>query len=286
MADNDKFHYIVCGKEVGDSGTPHLQIHIVLKRGKSLVNLKRYVGIDALHCDVQLGTDVQASTYCKKDGDFYEVGNIRAPGTRSDLVRFKDWLEDHNGGVVTDLMILKSEFFPLWVKYGRLTEACRILSEPQIFDTPLDDVMLRSWQTDLDEVLGGSPDDRTVHFIVDPSGGMGKSYFQRFYFTANRHKTQLLTIGDKGDNLRHMVDESKSVFFFNAPRGYMQYCSYAIFEGIKDRGLSSGKYQSRMKHFTHNSFIVVFCNEPPKVGDTEGGMTADRYDITYIHPDL
>lgn len=64
--------YLVGGLEVGESGTPHIQGHVVFKSAKTLSSvIKKLPG-----CHVAVARDVDASiTYCKKGGDFKEVGS-------------------------------------------------------------------------------------------------------------------------------------------------------------------------------------------------------------------
>lgn len=66
--------YIVVGKEVGESGTPHLQGYISFKQPKSLKQLKDF--FPTAHFEPRKGTPSQAAEYCKKDGDFFEWGEI------------------------------------------------------------------------------------------------------------------------------------------------------------------------------------------------------------------
>jgi len=63
--------YIIYGREVGDSGTPHLQGTVVFKTQRSLsAVIKSLPG-----CHVEVARDVFASIeYCRKDGDFVERG--------------------------------------------------------------------------------------------------------------------------------------------------------------------------------------------------------------------
>lgn len=77
------FKYLVLGKEVGDSGTPHLQGYVEFATVKSLSQLKAIDG--RAHFEVRKGSPKQAADYCKKDGDFEESGEISK--TRDEVSR-------------------------------------------------------------------------------------------------------------------------------------------------------------------------------------------------------
>jgi hypothetical protein len=111
-------------------------------------------------------------------------------------------------------------------------------------------------------------------FYVDDEGGKGKSWFQAWYLTKNPEKTQVLSAG-KRDDIAHTIDKTKSVFFFNIPRGGMEYLQYPILEQLKDRMVFSPKYNSTMKFLTAVPHVVVFCNEHPDMNK----MSLDRYII-------
>lgn len=64
--------YVIAGKEVGEGGTPHLQGYCYFRTSKSLAQLK--VLLPRAHLEAQKGTLEQAIDYCKKEGDFHEVG--------------------------------------------------------------------------------------------------------------------------------------------------------------------------------------------------------------------
>jgi len=64
--------YLIFGKEVGQSGTPHLQGYVHLANAKTLTAMKKLSA--RAHWEVARGTPKQASEYCEKDGDVFEKG--------------------------------------------------------------------------------------------------------------------------------------------------------------------------------------------------------------------
>lgn len=72
---SEKYFYIV-GKEVGESGTPHLQGYIALKdkskkfRPLPTFAVKREEGKNAMHFERARGNREQNYKYCSKDGNF------------------------------------------------------------------------------------------------------------------------------------------------------------------------------------------------------------------------
>lgn len=64
--------YVVYGREVGESGTPHLQGYIYFTNKKSRPQLSKL--IPRAFLEAVKGTPEQAIQYCKKDGNFEERG--------------------------------------------------------------------------------------------------------------------------------------------------------------------------------------------------------------------
>ena len=88
LAERSEVTYVICGRERGVSGTPHLQGYIELERRLRLSKLKRLPGLRRGHFEPRRGTQAQAIEYCKKeDEDFFEAGTPTQvkKGQRTDL---------------------------------------------------------------------------------------------------------------------------------------------------------------------------------------------------------
>lgn len=266
--------YAIIGREIGDGGTPHLQSYFAFVRNKRLCAIRRLLGGRG-HYEVARGTAEHNRQYCSKEGDFEEFGALpAAPGGRGAFDRFKEWVLGLDHGPSEREI---AQAFPgLFIRYSRrLSQLANHLRPiPQLVPNPppgdpaqqpadvLEMPTLRVWQSQLEAVLREPPDDRKIVFVVDPVGNKGKSWYTRFYFQRYPEKTQLLGVG-KRDDMAHAIDETKSVFFVNVPRGSMEYLQYSVLEMLKDRVVYSPKYDSRTKLLSANCHVVVMSNEFP-----------------------
>lgn len=88
--------YAIVGREIGDSGTPHLQGYISFKSAKTFTAIKKLIG-NRCHIEARLGTPQQASEYCMKDNDYYEIGERpKGQGNRTDLDVMRDVIKETN----------------------------------------------------------------------------------------------------------------------------------------------------------------------------------------------
>ena len=74
--------YFIVGREVGESGTPHLQGYASLKRRCTFDVIKHKLGARA-HLERANGTARQNRVYCSKGGSFIEGGSINEGGKSS-----------------------------------------------------------------------------------------------------------------------------------------------------------------------------------------------------------
>lgn len=70
----DAVRYVVYGREVGDSGTPHLQGYIEYDSARTRKQVSKK--LPGAYVALRRGTALQAADYCKKEGDFVEYGTI------------------------------------------------------------------------------------------------------------------------------------------------------------------------------------------------------------------
>lgn len=92
------FQYIVWGREVGESGTPHLQGYVYFRNAKTRSQVSRV--IPNAYLDIRSGTHEQARAYAKKDGLFEELGtapldpeDIRKKGNNGNSEKWKRIVE-------------------------------------------------------------------------------------------------------------------------------------------------------------------------------------------------
>lgn len=80
-------NYILWGREVGESGTPHLQGYVEFPKKKALGGVKKALGSKTIHLEIRRGTQEEACLYCKKGEDWEEFGtrSVSAQGARTDL---------------------------------------------------------------------------------------------------------------------------------------------------------------------------------------------------------
>lgn len=269
---SEHVRYLVYGRETGESGTPHLQGFVLFSDRKRLRGVKALLGT-RIHAEVARGTNSQASDYCKKDGDYVEHGELPSnQGKRNDWVLLRDWIKEQES--YPSQATLYETFPALMGKYRTavLTMVSTLLPHQTLVQGDP-----QGWQSDLEAYLAEDADPRQVRFYVDPTGGKGKSWFQSYWYQKHPDLVQLLAPG-KRDDLAHAIDSSRRYFFFNIPRGQLEFFRYEILEQLKDRVVFSPKYESQTKFLTRIPHVVVFTNDTVD----EDKLSRDRYDIIVL----
>lgn len=88
--DTIECRYVCYGKEVApETGTPHLQGFISFRNAKVLSAVRRL--LPGVHLSVARGTAEQNRTYCSKDGDFFERGDLPQSPSEQGAVERARW---------------------------------------------------------------------------------------------------------------------------------------------------------------------------------------------------
>lgn len=262
--------HLIFGKEVSESGTPHLQGYVRFSKRKRVATVKKVIG-DEAHVEVARNP-VAAVQYCKKDGDFVEFGSwVSEQGKRSDLCEIIQLVQE--GHTKPRWWILNNpEYFN---KYEHFISKC-VTHLPEPVAVP--GHPLRAWQSQLWEWLRYQPDNRHIMFIVDFQGNYGKSWFSRYYQERFPETTQILGAG-KFSDLTYAYKPTTRVCFMDVPRSRCDNFPYPFLEKLKDGSMLSSKYESTTKTF-NPPHVVVFMNELPQFTK----LSIDRYLIRILQP--
>lgn len=134
-------------------------------------------------------------------------------------------------------------------------------------------IELYPWQKELVEILKTKADDRSIHWIWESKGCVGKTTFAKwFILTYPEYNAIYLNSGKTGDLMFAMSKAKPSVVFIDVPRTQMDRFNYQALEQIKNGIFFSSKYESAMTIMT-SPHVVVFANVPP----TLNAMSLDRW---------
>ena len=103
--------YLVYGREVGEQGTPHLQGYVIFNKRIMMTRAKNLISQRA-HVEKQRGKNQEAADYCKKDGNFFEKGEL--PPDRESAggaATKKKWEDAYNAAVAGDFDAIPKELY-------------------------------------------------------------------------------------------------------------------------------------------------------------------------------
>ncbi|HEY9758835.1 MAG TPA: hypothetical protein V6C97_26945 [Oculatellaceae cyanobacterium] len=85
--------YLVYGRERGASGTFHFQGFVYFANPLGFSSVRTRLGGRA-HVELARGTPAQCRTYCVKDGDFVERGDLPQAGRRTDFMEMREMVNE------------------------------------------------------------------------------------------------------------------------------------------------------------------------------------------------
>jgi len=147
--------------------------------------------------------------------------------------------------------------------------------------------VLKKWQEQVLELVKPEiPDDRTVHWIYDESGCMGKTVFSKYLYAT---QNAIVATGGGAKDIACLLAclkkegrdlNRKTTFIFNFPRS-TEGISWKAVELVKDGMMTSSKYESSTMYF-NNPHVICFSNELPDMSK----LSKDRWRIWTIKDEI
>lgn len=135
---------------------------------------------------------------------------------------------------------------------------------------------LYPWQKKVENLIMTEPDDRTITWIFEGNGNVGKTQLVKYLVV--KHKT-LFCNGGKHTDIMNLVFnqdmDNTTAIVFDIPRANKGNISYASLEAIKNGMVCNTKYETGVKIF-NPPHVIVFANFPP---ESEGQLSMDRWNM-------
>lgn len=269
--------YFICGHEVGDKGTPHLQCYFQLSKQIRLTTIKKWDGPwKKMHFEKSRGSDDDNYRYCAKDGAFWEYSERRTMpgcGARMDLVELKKAIDE---GMTYD-GICDAHFEASLKYYKFIKERVQARLKKMELASLLEEyenVSWKPWQLALLDTLALQPSDRKILWYFDQKGNSGKSFLTTYLLASGR--ATLVGSGKKADMAYLLSKGMNDIVIFDLPRTAEEHMDgmYQLAEELKNRRLISTKYDSETLVFS-KKHVVIFANFMPNMLK----WSADRYVI-------
>lgn len=162
---------------------------------------------------------------------------------------------------------------------GEIVENCLPVKIPD----PLEGKELYPFQQDIINILNSPPDNRTIHWIFEEKGNVGKTTLARHLILTKKVIYLTGAAADMKFGINKWIQEKGNTLdgiLLYYPREKENYISYSGLEELKDAQFFSTKFESGMCIYPH-THIIVLCNFYPDVGK----MSKDRWKIYQILKD-
>ena len=274
---NDQFQVdrVVYGFERSNTGTPHLQGYLELKRTQRLSHVKKI--FPTAHWYGADGNALQNYSYCTKGGKFDVIGDFSKelaeigckPNIKGlSVVTILKGLLDDRTRTQTKLTKEYSEKHHYFDKMATII-AC-LQQDNELF-LEWRSEKLRPWQYECLRLLMAQGK-RKILWVVDHDGDSGKSFLSN-YLSILYNFQQLDGVISSRD-LCYILKKQVNGFCFDLTRANVNNFDYNTLEAVKNGYLMSGKYAGKTKRFKVKP-VVVFANCHP----VSSALSKDRWTI-------
>lgn len=285
--------YIIYGRETAPTtGTKHLQGYLELRKRRSLKQLSGMPGLgraSLFRADASAAANEKYAS--KEDPEPWTYGVPAKPchvsGGESTKRKFdvayelarEGRLDEIDRGILIRHRTALNEIAADAVWKRAAARVC------------VPEITLRPWQQRVLDILGQPADDRSIHFVVDPKGNLGKSTFCRWLCakltsrlpsdgggdsaTGRKCDVQILTPGRSVDLARFV--KPADAYLLDVPRDDNAYIPWGLLEMLKNGYVVSTKYDPVPKSQPPPHIIVLTNNPVP-----DFVLSADRIKLISI----
>ena len=164
------------------------------------------------------------------------------------------------------------------------TKGCRVVKEVK---TIMPD-QFYPWQRKVYNIVNQEPDERSIHWIHEPYGNIGKSAFIKYLVV---HEDAIFCAGSKTSDIINQVynafQANKAIhcILWDLPRSSQGKISFNAIESLKNGLIANTKYETGQAAF-NSPHIFIFSNHEPVNTDD---LSQDRWiikEIDYINKDI
>jgi Putative viral replication protein len=141
---------------------------------------------------------------------------------------------------------------------------------------------LKPWQAKLVDIVKQVPDRRSIHWLWESVGNVGKSALAKLMCAT----MGAIICAGKASDMKHQIAEAvkagrpPKIIIIDIPRTAIGYISYTGIEEIKNGCFASSKYESGMV-IMNCPHVICFANSEPFLE----AVSLDRWVITEIKPE-
>lgn len=269
------FRYFIAGKEVGKTGTLHLQCYMELMEAKTWEYVKALDPFKSAHLEIAIASAERNTQYCSKDdivvvkfgtpaGGTSAGGKARAKQQEDEYITWQQLIKDQVcwQDVLNEPSLQKAlAKHPGWVAQVWGLREWPIPTEVSLF----------AWQAKLIDTLYQKPDDRKILIYVDKEGHHGKSWFTK-WLCMHAGATILGNV----DAHAAYAYQGEKIVIFDVSKDRHDGVNWGLIEQVKNGLMFNAKWHSGKKIFDI-PHVVVMLNELP---DLSTRLSKDRYNST------